>query len=86
MKSILNNLLIVEDNSFIGKNIINAVKEVSSINSISLTESLHEAISILENNHFEIVILDLKLPDGNGIQLLKLLKDKKIETKVLFFL
>jgi DNA-binding NarL/FixJ family response regulator len=27
----------------------------------------------------------LKLPDGNGIQLLKLLKDKKIETKVFVF-
>ena len=85
LKSILNNLLIVEDNPFIGKNIFNAAKEVSGIEHIYITESLQEATSFLNETNFKLVILDLNLPDGNGIELLKWLKEKKIESKVFVF-
>ncbi len=85
LKSILNNLLIVEDNPFIGKKIFNAAKEVSGIEHIYITESLQEATSFLNETNFKLVILDLNLPDGNGIELLKWLKEKKIESKVFVF-
>jgi response regulator of citrate/malate metabolism len=85
LKPTLNNLLIVEDNSFIGKCIVNGTKKISGIKNIHLTESLKEAISIMETTPFKFVILDLKLQDGNGIELLKILKEKKIETKVFVF-
>ena len=32
-----------------------------------------------------MIILDLNLPDGNGIELLKWVKEKQIETKVYVF-
>jgi len=80
-RATLNNLLIVEDNLFIGKEIFNATKKLSNIEDVLLAKSLQEAISIFKETRFDIVILDLKLPDGNGIELLKLLK----ETKVLVF-
>ena len=85
LKSILNNLLIVEDNPFIGEKIFNAAKEVSGIEHIYITESLQEATSFLNETNFKLVILDLNLPDGNGIELLKWLKEKKIESKVFVF-
>jgi response regulator of citrate/malate metabolism len=85
LKSIAGNLLIVEDNFFIGKNIVNATKQVNGINHVCLTGSLQEAISILDKNHFDLLILDLKLPDGNGIELLKWLKEKEKKTKVFVF-
>ena len=85
LKSILNNLLIVDDNPFIGKKIFNAAKEVSGIEHIYITESLQEATSFLNETNFKLVILDLNLPDGNGIELLKWLKEKKIESKVFVF-
>jgi response regulator of citrate/malate metabolism len=84
-KIALSNLLIVEDNSFIGEKILYAAKEVPSIKDIRLTESLQEAISFLENSDFELIILDLNLPDGSGIELLKWLKEKQIEIKVFVF-
>jgi len=37
-------------------------------------KTLHEAISLLERQTFDLVILDLMLPDGNGEDLLPLLK------------
>jgi response regulator of citrate/malate metabolism len=85
MNSILNNLLIVEDNPFIGEKIFRATKELSSMKDICLTESLQEAISFLNDKNFELIILDLRLPDGNGLELLKLLKEKQTDTKVFVF-
>ncbi len=85
MNSILNNLLVVEDNSFIGKKIINSAKRLNNIKDIRVTESLHEAICFLDETNFELVILDLSLPDGNGIELLKWLKENPSETKVFVF-
>jgi response regulator of citrate/malate metabolism len=85
LKSNLNNLLIVEDNFFIGDNIFSAAKGVSSIGGIRLTETLQEAITVFNESNFEIVILDLKLPDGNGIELLRMINEKKLDTKVFVF-
>lgn len=85
LESSLNNLLIVEDNLFVRKNIFKATKSIKSIGSIKQAESLTEAISLFKNTSFELVVLDLKLPDGNGVELLKMFKENKIETKVLVF-
>ncbi|MDP5106723.1 MAG: response regulator [Polaribacter sp.] len=83
MKSKTKNLLIVEDNPFIGKSLVNMANEVSEIGDIYLKNSLQQAISILTETKFKFIILDLKLPDG--IELLKWLKTNKIETKVFVF-
>ena len=85
LKSILNNLLIIEDNSFIRRNIYTATKEISSIREICLAKSLQEAISLLKKTQFKLIVLDLKLPDGNGFEILKMFKDKQVETKIFVF-
>ena len=85
MKSTVKNLLIVEDNSFIGESLFNAIKDIHSIGDVHLTASLQDAISIFDNANFDLVILDLKLPDGHGIELLKILKERNIETKAFVF-
>lgn len=85
MKPSINNLLIVEDNSIIRNNIFNAVKDISDIEKIHQKKSLQETFSILEETSFKLIILDLKLPDGNGLELLKMLKEKQVATKVFVF-
>ncbi len=78
-------MLVVEDNLFIGENIVHAAKEVSGIKEVYLTEFLQEAISTLSTVNFKLVVLDLSLPDGNGIELLKWINEQQIKTKVLVF-
>ena len=85
LKSILNNLLIVEDNSFIENKIFYAAKEDSNFDYIHSAKSLQVAISLLNKTIYKLIILDLKLPDGNGLEILKILKEKQVETKVFVF-
>jgi len=85
LKVALNNLLIVEDNPFIGNKIVNALKEGGIIKEIHLTKSLEGATSFFKKTNFEFVVLDLSLPDGNGLELLKWFEEKKIRTKVFVF-
>tara|TARA_R110002072_G_scaffold208805_1_gene366249 strand:+ start:12443 stop:12814 length:372 start_codon:yes stop_codon:yes gene_type:complete len=80
-----NNVLIVEDHPLIGKSIVDAINTISNVKSLQLTTSLHEAISLLSINDFNLIVLDLSLPDGNGLELLKLLKERKEKKKVLVF-
>lgn len=85
LDSTLTDLLIVEDNPFIGESIVNATKEYSGIGALHLTETLQEAISFLNVTNFGVIVLDLNLPDGSGLELLKIIKEKKIKTKVFVF-
>ncbi len=80
-----NNVLVVEDHPLIGKSIVDAIHTINSVKSLQLTTSLHEAISLIDVNDFNLIILDLSLPDGNGLELLKLLKDRNDKKKVLVF-
>ena len=77
--------MIVEDNYFIGNKIFDTTKKISNLEDVILVKSLKEATSLLNDTKFEFIILDLNLPDGNGIELLKWLKEKSIETKVFVF-
>ena len=43
------------------------------------------ATSFFKKTNFEFVVLDLSLPDGNGLELLKWFEEKKIRTKVFVF-
>ena len=47
--------------------------------------TLHEAKRRLEQQHFDLVILDIGLPDGSGADLLPFLNEKGIATPVMIF-
>ncbi len=42
-----------------------------------------EGISILKNNTFEIILLDLRMPEMSGLEVLKWIRQSKIETPVI---
>ena len=60
-------------------------KELEEIGDVCLKKSLQQAISMLTESKFELIILDLKLPDGNGIELLKWINKNNFDTKVFVF-
>ena len=72
-------LLLVEDNTLIIKGLDYAIK--SNGYDIDCVSSVRDAINYLDKNTIDLVILDLTLPDGNGLDLYKgYLKVKNIPT------
>ena len=59
--------------------ILNGIAEVQG------TASLAEAREQIENHVYDLIILDLELPDGNGSGLLQLLKSQGVSTPVVVF-
>ena len=70
----MKNILIVEDNKEIAENLSILLKENGfSIKTISKQAELEK---ILEENIFDLVLLDLILPDGNGYSICTTIKNK----------
>ena len=49
---------------------------------VTVCDRAEKAIQLLENNVFEIVFTDFRMPELNGIELLKIIKKKWVETEV----
>lgn len=59
-------LLLVEDNEVIRVLAANTLKEFS----LSMAASLKEAQSLMQTNTFDLILLDIGLPDGDGLAFL----------------
>jgi response regulator of citrate/malate metabolism len=79
------NLLIVEDDLLIGERIFDATTDLQKFKKVQLSTNLEEAKSNLVVEKFDMIILDLNLPDGSGINLLKWLSEKQMQSKVFIF-
>lgn len=75
------NILIVEDNQKLAENIATVLKHENYVTEISLTgeNGLYKA----STNTYDLIILDLNLPDTDGIEICKKLRAKEITTPVL---
>lgn len=77
----LNNFLIVDDNSEIRDYLKELLVNIGYSN-ITCTETGNDTAALLENQNFDVVFLDIELPDSNGKQLLELIGHKHPTTKV----
>ena len=75
-------ILIVEDDSFLNKMLAyNLTADGYGVTSALNARSAADAIRQLE---FDLVLLDINLPDGNGFELCKLIKPQHPDTIVIF--
>ena len=56
--------------------------ELRGMNVIT-AENADSAVSALDNNDFDAIVLDLQMPDMNGIELLKIIKKSHPEAQVI---
>ncbi|MBT8318326.1 MAG: response regulator [Lutibacter sp.] len=77
-------LLIVEDDIEISQFTEKKLNE-KGIFSIFCVSTFNEAITYLNNNNPSDIILDLRLPDGNGVDILKYIQKKDIKPSVYVF-
>ncbi len=74
-------LLIIEDEHTLAESLLKAMKKVGF--EAQAVETGEEGIKKLEEETFDIILLDLYLPRENGIEVLKRLRKRKMETKVI---
>ena len=74
-------ILIVEDDRKIGQFIKKGLEEVSY--STAWVRTCEEAREATGDGLFDLIILDIGLPDGNGLQLLTEWREQKLSTHVL---
>lgn len=79
------NLLIVEDDVAISKFTEAKLSHFKEINSIFCAYTYQDAILFLQKQTPTHVILDLKLPDGNGVDILKYIKKHLKDVNVYVF-
>ena len=75
-------LLIVEDSEPTRKRIEAAIIEGGRFELIASVDSYQAAVDILINESPEILLTDLDLPDGNGLDLIKMIQQPGISTKL----
>jgi len=80
-----NNLLLIEDDVIIGAKLLSSTKQLINIEKVFLSNNLEKAKTELMLHTYDLIVLDLNLPDGNGIELLKWLKEKERHVKVFIF-
>lgn len=78
-------VLIVDDHPLIRMGLQQAVTSVEGLQVCGVAGSLAEAEAALEVLQPDAIILDMHLPDGDGLQLLRNLKKKNLEVPALMF-
>jgi DNA-binding NarL/FixJ family response regulator len=76
-------ILICDDHKIVRDGLRQILQQLPDENSIEEAGNAREAISILENQQFDILLLDISLPDRNGLEVLESVKSTWPSTNVL---
>ncbi len=74
------NIILIEDDLLVAINLIDLLKETGF--AVSHAATIKEGKYLLLNDNFDLMICDYDLPDGKGVEILDMLKNKKIEIPV----
>lgn len=77
------NLLIADDHTMFLEGIVSLLGQESDINIIGKAYNGIEALDIIKTAAVDLVILDISMPEMDGIELTKILKKKYPEIKIL---
>jgi DNA-binding NarL/FixJ family response regulator len=79
----MKDILIIDDHPLVSDGIKTMLKDVDSLNVAGTCKTGREAIEFLEKRKVDIILLDINLPDMDGLQLCALLKKKNVESKII---
>jgi len=79
------NVVVVDDSRILRERVVNLISELPGISVIGKAGNSIDAINVVRRTKPDLVILDIRMPGENGIEVLKKIKKKKPETKVIIF-
>lgn len=76
-------ILLVEDDVILLNRLHRIIDNHPMLQVMAAFETVSETINWLHNNRPDVVLVDLQLPDGHGTQIIRLLKQKNLQSMVL---
>ncbi|MFZ6844794.1 response regulator [Undibacterium sp. RuTC16W] len=77
------NLYIVEDSVLIQNRLVDFMDDLPDVHIIGVAADIKSAYQAILESDINAMILDVQLSDGNGLSLLKSVKQKKPEVKII---
>ena len=71
-------VIIADDSKLIRDRIAERVKLIDSVNVVAQTTNSFETIEEIKKHKPDVLILDIRMPEGSGINVLKYIKENKI--------
>ena len=78
-------VLIVDDSALIRERLVAQLQQLEGIEIVGQAETAEQAISALRLLKPDAMTLDLRLPDGNGLNVLRLVQSEHLPTAVIVF-
>ncbi|MGB2868426.1 MAG: response regulator transcription factor [Bacteroidota bacterium] len=76
-------VLIADDHSVVREGLKRIVSKIDALSVIETAADGHEALQKIENNSYELVILDISMPGLSGLDILQTLKGRNEKPRVL---
>jgi DNA-binding NarL/FixJ family response regulator len=76
-------VLIVDDSVVIREHVVSQLNELSDIEIVGQAGTVEQATSALRQFKPDVMTLDLRLPDGNGLNILRLIQREGLSTAVI---
>ena len=77
-------LLIADDHAIVRRGVRDILAEMPEQIDITEVSSVKDALKEITNNSYDIAILDISFPDGNGLDILKQVSGIRPNTRILF--
>ncbi len=77
------NLVISDDSPVVRVRLSHLIGELKNVNIVGEAEDVKKSIEIIEELKPDIVILDISMPGGSGLDVLKNIREKFLRTKVI---
>jgi DNA-binding response OmpR family regulator len=74
-------VLVIEDEKELRKSVVTYLSELGYICESAVNQK--EALDKINDYSYDCVLIDINLPDGSGLDVLKTIKEKKIETGII---
>jgi DNA-binding NarL/FixJ family response regulator len=70
-------IVIIDDSPVIQKRLEDRLKSINGIDTVFCAGNKTDALAVLEERNPDVIILDLQLPDGTGIEILRTIRERQ---------
>jgi len=78
-------IVLADDSKIVRQRIISLLEEIEGVQVVAEAENSHQAVQYVEDLKPDLIILDIRMPDGSGLEALKILKDRNLSVVKMIF-